>query len=246
MTRQFSGNGAVFGVVCPSTAKLENKPTNPHFTPSPSGSSVGDWSTLDRRDGLVRLRRAQAPYVDPTWGSRAARPPDPLRPRRSLATLGFRLAGCSVAARTRLAGRCPCTPPGPPLAARPLEPPGPGRSAHRGPRPVGLLSRRCPLDPHRLSSLPLGWLGRSPLPAPRHSGGPLIGAPQESCPRPSPGGCSRRPQGPCPRLGPLGLGLPEGAAPRAPGQDLTRRSGSPSVAGGLVGAQPPRPPARGI
>ena len=75
-----------------ATPDRENSSTDPRFTPSPSGSSVGVQTPFDRQgawSGSVGLDR---PRLTRSGGNRATRPPDPLRPRRSLATLGFRLA----------------------------------------------------------------------------------------------------------------------------------------------------------
>ena len=243
-----------------ATPDRENSSIDPRFTPSPSGSSVGVQTPFDRQGAWLGSVGLDRPRLTRSGGNRAARPPGPLRPRRSLATLGFRLAvGAApgpppgpLAALLGASGPValpPGPPPGKPLAARPLEPSGTGRSAP------------LPCTP-RLSSLALGWLGRSPLPCPSAFRGAHC-RPQEPCPA-SPGGCSRRPQGPCPRRTQSPLGLSEGPSPRAPRLgpldpltgppgDLTRRSGSPlrrrgralpSVAGGARGGAAPTPLAR--
>lgn len=194
-----------------ATPDRENSSTDPRFTTSPSGSSVGVQTPFDRQgawSGSVWLDR---PRLTRSGGNRAARPPDPLRPRCSLATLGFRLAvGAApgpppgpLAALLGASGPValpPGPPPGKPLAARPLEPSGTGRSAP------------LPCTP-RLSSLALGWLGRSPLPCPSAFRGahcrprnhaPLVQGDAHAAPRDhAPGALSRRSG--CPRGPPLGL-----------------------------------------
>ena len=234
-----------------ATPDRENSSTDPRFTTSPSGSSVGVQTPFDRQgawSGSVWLDR---PRLTRSGGNRAARPPDPLRPRCSLATLGFRLAvGAApgpppgpLAALLGASGPValpPGPPPGKPLAARPLEPSGTGRSAP------------LPCTP-RLSSLALGWLGRSPLPCPSAFRGahcrprnhaPLVQGDAHTAPR------DHVPQAHSVAARAVREGRPSGSRPgplnplTGPPGDLTRRSGSPLSRRGARGGAAPTPLAR--